>query len=77
MQAMLEKLVEWFAPKFTFLEKVDKDKLTTGLGFAQGVIVVVLQAMSDSGWSPTNPASWMAVAFAVSTYVKGWATNKK
>lgn len=77
MQELLTKMLGWFAPKLTFLEGVDKDKLTTYLGLAQGVIVVVIQAISEAGWDPTNPASWLAVAFAISTFVKSWATNKK
>lgn len=62
--------------KLEFMKNLDKDKLTTYLGFLDGLIKAASGPIMAGGWDSQNPVCWATVAWGVISYVKSWGTNK-
>ena len=54
---------------------MNNDTLTTVLGIAKAVIVWA-GTYAWTGFSPSNPLSWLGVLYGIGTALVGWKTNK-
>lgn len=57
------------------LKFVDPDKATTVLGYIKAV-AAVLATYNYVGVDPQSPAFWIGLAYAISTAIQGYMTNK-
>lgn len=60
--------------KLPFLNGLTTDKLTTWLGFLQGILTAAATYMA-TGFDPTNALSWAGLGVALTTYIKSVLTK--